>query len=152
MTGRYREDEPDLEEVFIVVPTSVTLSDVADVLRRSWRLDDQLTIPYAELESGAKAYVQEQDADDEFMEELSLEDPGLLDVLKQRFGDYRILALRYRGPALAREWARAIASSELAEQPMLLDADGTFLAPDEFLRKLDQEPPWDWFPRSAAGA
>jgi hypothetical protein len=48
--------------------------------------------------------------------------------------------------------ARAIASSELAEQPMLLDADGTFLAPDEFLRRLDQEPPWDWFPRSTADA
>jgi hypothetical protein len=80
------------------------------------------------------------------MEELFLDDPGELDDLRREIGDLRILSLHYRGPDLAREMARTIASSMLAERPMRIDADGAYLTPARFLQRLDEEPPWDWVP------
>lgn len=65
--------------------------------------------------------------EDRCVKEFFLGDPDLPQQLQAHFGEYRILSLHYRDPQLAREMARAIASSELADQPMLIDADGTLL-------------------------
>jgi len=37
-----------MEEVFIIVPRSVTLDDIADVLRRTWTLDEDVGVPYVQ--------------------------------------------------------------------------------------------------------
>jgi hypothetical protein len=135
-----------VEEVFIVVPSTVTVEDVTNVLRRSWRLDEEMSDPYIEDTSGATAYVVEHELDEAFLEEFFLDRAGMLETLRERVGDFRILGLRYRGPALAREVARSIAASELAADPMLLDADGSLLPAAAFLGRLCDGQRWDWFP------
>ena len=133
-----------MEEVFIIVPRSVTLDDVADVLRRSWTLDEGVGVPYVQTGPDSTAYVAEPEVTRTFEEELALDHPNLWDRVRGTVGDHRILSLRYRDPTLAREVARAIATSELASRPMLLNADGAYLTPDEFLSRLDGDPPWRW--------
>ena len=133
-----------MEEVFIIVPTSVTLDDVGRVLERLWDLDPDLPVPHVELGLWRRAYVAEPELDDQFMEDLFYDHPDMPRRLKEQFGDFRIFALRYRDPVLARHMAGAIAASKLAEQPMLLDADGTYLAPQQFLARLRENPPWRW--------
>jgi hypothetical protein len=135
-----------MEEVFIGVPTAVTLGDVANVLRRSWTLDDTMSEPHVVLALGSRAYVTELDRTDVESDPLHFEDPSKPVKLRAAIGDdYRLLSLRFTDPALARDMTRALAKSELAEQPMLLDADGIFLNPGEFLARLDEQPPWNWF-------
>jgi hypothetical protein len=123
-----------MEEVFIITPKGVGLSDIATVLRRTWTLDDELTIPYINVDAHSSAYVDEEDLDEDFQESLFLDHPELPEILARQFGDdYRAFALHYRDPALAREMTRALASSELAESPMLLNADGSYLPAERFL-------------------
>jgi hypothetical protein len=90
--------------------------------------------------------VVEHELDEAFLEEFFLDRAGMLETLRERVGDFRILGLRYRGPALAREVARSIAASELAADPMLLDADGSLLPAAAFLGRLCDGQRWDWFP------
>lgn len=134
-----------MNDVLIIVPTTVTLADVADVLARSWSLDEEIDQPSVVLDPYERAYVTELDVTPQLEEEIFLEDPVTPDLIKTQFGDYRLLALRYTSPRLARAMAQAIASSELADQPMLLDADGTFLSARDFLARLAEKPDWDWF-------
>jgi hypothetical protein len=136
-----------MEEVFIIVPLSVTLTDVANVLGRSWDVDNELGVPYIEGKQ-SHAYVVEPELTDRFMEEFFLDEPRMRERLREKFGDFRILALRYRDPALARDMARAIASSELSKTPMLLTADDTYVSPGEFLERLDDPSQWDLIQRA----
>jgi hypothetical protein len=134
-----------MEEVFIGVPKTVTLGDVAKVLRRSWALDETMNEPHVVLALGSRAYVTELDRAEVECDPLFFEDPSKPEALRAAIGDdYRLLSLRFTDPALARDMSRALAKSELAEQPMLLDATGTFLSPGQFLARLDEQPPWDW--------
>ncbi len=100
-----------------------------------------------ELSPTERAYVDElTDPTEDELDDLFFERDDIRTMLPERFGgQQRIMTLRYRSPKLARDMARAIASSELAERPMLLNADGTYLDPREFVRRLDADPPWDWF-------
>jgi hypothetical protein len=140
-----------MEEVFIIVPEEVTLDSVGAVLERHWTLEKGYATPHVELSPTERAYVVELDELSEAdLEDLSLDHPDIQQTLSNRFGEYRVLSLRYRSPALARDMARAIASSELAERPMLLNADGTYLSPREFVRRLDADPAWDWFASGAS--
>jgi hypothetical protein len=140
-----------MEEVFIVAPCSVGLSDIAAVLGRTWTLDDELSIPYVNVDPHSSAYVDEEDQDEDFKEGLFLDHPELPEILARQFGDdYKIFALRYRDPALAREMTRALATSELAASPMLLNADGSYLPAGRFLERLAEDPPWDWFEPSTS--
>jgi hypothetical protein len=135
-----------MEEIFIITTKGVGLPDIADVLRRTWRLDDELGVPYVKVDSHSRAYVAEPELDELFKEDLFLEHPEMPEILAKQFGrDYKIFSLRYRDPALAREMAHAIASSELADSPMLLNADGTYLPAKRFLARLAEDPPWDWY-------
>ena len=133
-----------MNDVAIIVPATITLGDVAQVLARSWSLDPDLVQPSVELNPSEFAYVTEIEVTPEVEEEMFLEDPVIPDVIRRDFGDYRLLALRYTSPRLARDMTRAIASSELAHRPMLLDADGAFLSARDFLARLDEIPAWDW--------
>lgn len=133
-----------MEEVFIVVPRHVTLADVAAVLKRSWDLDDEVAVPYVQTGPDSTAYVAEPELTSTFAEELALDHPDMAELLRGNLSDHRVLALRYRDPQLARDVARALATSELGSGPMLLNADGTYLRPSEFLGKLDGDPPWRW--------
>jgi hypothetical protein len=134
-----------MEDLFIIVPSAVTLEDLRAVLARTWKLSDDHDNPYIDLDHYSRAYVEEESVDDDFLAEFFLEHPGMPERLQEDFGRYRVMALRYRDPALAREMARVIASSELNNRPMLLNADGTYLSADAFLRRLGEAPPWDWF-------
>jgi hypothetical protein len=135
-----------MEEIFIITTKAVGLPEIADVLRRTWELDDELGVPYVKVDPHSRAYVAEPEVDELFKEDLFLEHPELPEILAKQFGDhYRIFSLRYRDPALAQEMARAIASSELAVSPMLLNADGTYLPAKVFLARLAEDPPWDWY-------
>jgi hypothetical protein len=133
-----------MEEVFIAVPSTVTLDDISAVLRKSWTLDESLSQPHVVLDPWSRAYVAELDRQQVEGDALFFQDPVQPEMLRRRIGNYRLLALRYTDPSLAREMARAIATSELATKPMLLDADGTFLTPQEFIARLGEHPPWDW--------
>jgi hypothetical protein len=135
-----------MEELFIVVPRSVTLNDVGGVLRRHWPLEEGRSQPSVELDLNRGAYVAELDPNNAENDPLFFS-PGERARLQETVGDFRIFALRYRSPQLAREMARAIAASELADGPMLVDADGTYLTASDFLAKLDEDPPWNWFDR-----
>jgi hypothetical protein len=134
-----------MEEIFIIVPQDVTLDRVGDVLARHWRLAAGYGTPHVELSPTERAYfVELDDLSEADLEDLFFEHPDVRETLPERFGDPRILALRYRSPALARDMARAIASSELAERPMLLNADGSYLTPREFVRRLDEDTAGRW--------
>jgi hypothetical protein len=87
-----------MEEVFIVVPRSVTLDDVADVLRRTWTLDEDVGVPYVQTGPDSTAYVAEPEVTRTFEEELALDHPDLWDRVRGTVGDHRILSLRYRDP------------------------------------------------------
>jgi hypothetical protein len=135
-----------MEEIFIITTKAVGLADIADVLRRTWKVDDELGVPYIKVDSHSTAYVAEQEVDELLTEDLFLEHPEMPEILGKQFGrEYKIFSLRYRDPALAREMARAIASAELANSPMLLNADGTYLPAKGFLARLSENPPWDWY-------
>jgi hypothetical protein len=126
-----------MNEVYIATPADVTLEMIGDVLRRRWRLDDALAQPSVDLGGSRWAYVAEFDERDR-------EDPLLLapderEALTRRLGSYRLFSVRYASPTLGRNMARTIASSELAEGPMLLDHDDTFLSPREFLERTADE-------------
>jgi hypothetical protein len=120
-----------MNEVFIAVPANVTLEMMGDVLRRKWSLDEDLAQPSVELETSKRGYVAEVDA--KTIEDPLFFQPGERERLHQRIGDYRLFSLRYTSPALGRDMARAIATSELADMPMLLDHRDRFLTPSEFL-------------------
>lgn len=111
-----------MDDLYVVVPANVTVSMVRDVLERAWTVEGRSTQPRIALEQ-----------------------------ITREFGGYPLIAVRYSDSALAQRWRVRSHPPSSPRSPMLLDADGTFLAPHEFLRKLDQEPPWEWFPRSAAG-
>jgi hypothetical protein len=135
-----------MEEIFIITTKAIGLPNFAEVLRRTWKLDDELGVPYVKVDSHSRAYVAEPELDERFKEDLFLEQPEMPAILAKQFGDdYRIFSLRYRDPALAREMARVITSSEMADSPMLLNADGTYLPAKTFLARLAEDPPWDWY-------
>jgi hypothetical protein len=129
-----------MEEIFIVVPKSVSLEDISDVLRRYWTLEEHRDQPSVELDLNRRAYVAELDEAETDADPL-FHEPGERESLYERVGDFRILSLRYRSPELGRDMASAIAKSELAERPLLLNADGTYLTPEEFLSRLRETPP-----------
>jgi hypothetical protein len=126
-----------VNEVFIATPANVTLDMIGEVLARTWNLDRELTQPSVKLGPGEWAYVAEVDGE-------TIEDPLFLSpderaALRQRIGNYRIFTVRYASPMLGRDMARAIASSELGEKPMLLDYHDLFLGPREFLQRTAGE-------------
>jgi hypothetical protein len=123
-----------VNDLLIVVPTRVTLEDLTAVLKRTWAVTGSATQPRVSLEPHATAYLSELELGPALEEEIFLDDPPMRDAVRARLGDYRLISLRYSDPRLAREMAIAIARSNLAEEPMLLNADGSFLTPDEFLR------------------
>jgi hypothetical protein len=139
-----------MEEIFIVVPKSVTLGDISDVLRRHWTLEEHRDQPSVELDLNRRAYVAELDEAETDADPLFYE-PGERESLRERVGDFRMLSLRYRSPELAREMASAIAKSELAELPLLLNDDGTYLTPEEFLSRLRETPARDRLTRGGDG-
>jgi hypothetical protein len=128
-----------MEELFIIVPKRVTLDDVRAVLQRRWPLEAHRNQPSVELDRNRGAYVAELDPTTIENDPLFF-GPGERARLHACVGDFRVLALRYRSPQLAREMARAIAASDLGEGPMLVDADGTYLTARDFLARLDEDP------------
>jgi hypothetical protein len=129
-----------VEEVFIAVPRSVTLDAIGDVLRQRWTLDESMSQPQVVLDDSSRAYVAELDHAEVEDDPLFFEDPGTPATLRDHIGDYRLFSLRYTDPALARAMTRAIAASRLAETPMLINSDGSFVTPVEFLRRPDASP------------
>src|ERR1700730_7596870 len=110
-----------MNDLYVVVPANVTLSMVRDVLGRSWTVEGSPTQPRIELDRSSKAYLTEIDMTPSLEEEVFIDDPQVLEQIKREFDGYRLIAVRYSDRALAQEVARAIASSELASMPMLLD-------------------------------
>jgi hypothetical protein len=45
-----------MEEIFIITTKNVGLPDIADVLRRIWKLDEELGVPYVKVGSHSRAY------------------------------------------------------------------------------------------------
>ena len=132
-----------MEDLFIVVPKSVTLEDFRAVLGRTWQLEEGRRQPSVRLDLYRGAYITEVDPKDS--DDPPFFRPGEQEKLPVPIGDVRVYNLRYQSPQLAREMARALAASELGGAPMLIDADGTYLTAHDFLRRLDEEPAWDWF-------
>ena len=120
-----------MEEIFIAVPTSVTLRDIRDVLERIWELDPDMEQPHIRLDLHRRAYVAELDAED--LDAFDMFSEGERELVQERVGDFRMLSLRWRSRDLAKHMARVIASSKLAEDPMLISPDGPYLTPEEFL-------------------
>jgi hypothetical protein len=133
-----------MNEIAIIVPTHVTMNDFAKVLGQFWSLDSDLAQPSVQLNPYEFAYVAEIEVTPQLEEEMFLEDTVTPGIIRRDFGHYRLFALRYTSPTLARDMARVIASSELAKGPMLLDADGSFLRAADFLARLDERPEWKW--------
>lgn len=128
-----------MNEVFIATPAEVTLKMIGDVLRRTWILDPELAQPSVELDDARRAYLAEVDTP-------TIEDPlfirlGERERLQHHIGDHRIFSLRYTSPTLGLDMARAIATSELADSPMLLDYGDRFLTPSEFLTEAARQWP-----------
>jgi hypothetical protein len=129
-----------MNDLYVVVPANVTVSMLGDVLGRFWTVKGSPAQPRIELDRSSKAYLTEIDMTPSLEEEVFIDDPQVLEQIKREFGGYRLIAVRYSDPALAQEVARAIASSELARMPMLLDATGEFQAPSEFLAHTGEPP------------
>jgi hypothetical protein len=127
-----------MNDLYIIVPASVTLADLANVLRLHWKVEGSPTQPSVAIDRYSRAYLTELDMSDAASEELFLDEPDLPDRLRSEFGDFRVISLRYSDRTLADEMSRAIASSELATRAMLLDADGRFLSPSSYLAQLDR--------------
>jgi hypothetical protein len=113
------------------VPRSVTIGMIGDVLRRTWTLDEDMAQPAVETGPGSHAYVAEVDP-------ATVDDPLFLrpaerEELARRLGDHHPFSVRSTSPALGQDMARAIAASELAASPMLVDLWDRFLTPAESL-------------------
>lgn len=89
----------------MIVPWSVTLEDIGTVLGRTWKLDGNYEFPVIDIDHYTRAYVEEEDLDDDFMEEFFLGRPEMPECLQREFGDYRVMALRYRDPSDSRDGA-----------------------------------------------
>jgi hypothetical protein len=127
-----------MEENFIAVPWDVTLDDFARVLRQTWSLDETMGQPQVVLDNFSRAYVAELDRAEIEADPLFFEDSRVLDMLRDRIGDYRLFALRYTNDDLGQDMTRAIARSTLAGRSMLVNANGVFVTPAEFLAALDR--------------
>jgi hypothetical protein len=108
-----------MNEVFVVTPPDITLDMIRHVLQRRWTLEEGMTLPSVELDATKRAHVAEVDA--KTTEDPLFLQPGEQDELLRRIGKYRVFSVRYTSPVLGREIARAIATSALAERPMLID-------------------------------
>lgn len=128
-----------MNEVFIALPRSVTIEMIGDVLRRTWTLDEDMAQPSIETGPGSHAYVAEVDpatvGDPLFLQ------PAEREELGRRLGDHHLFSVRSTSPALGRDMARAIAASELAASPMLLDLRDRFLTPADFLSRTAPDRP-----------
>lgn len=124
-----------MNEVFIAVPQDVTLKEMRQILARTWTLDPALVQPSVQLGPGDWAYIAE--VDDTTQDDPLFLAPEERAALREQIGEYRLFAVRYASPELGRDMARAIASSELAERPMLVDLDDTFVTPAVFLQQSD---------------
>jgi hypothetical protein len=118
-------------EIVVALPRSVTLEMIGDVLRRTWTLDEDMAQPTVEIGPGTHAYVVE--VGHATMDDPLFFQPAEREELSRRLGDHHLFSVRSTSPALGRDMARAIAASELAASPMLLDLRDTFLTPAEFL-------------------
>ncbi len=94
-----------MEDLSIIVPWSVTLEDIGAVLGRTWKLDGNYEFPVIDMDHCTRAYVEEKVLDDDFMEEFFLGRPEMPECLQREFGDYRVMALRYRDPSDSRDGA-----------------------------------------------
>jgi hypothetical protein len=122
-----------MNDLYIVVPANVSLADLANVLRHRWNVEGSPTQPRIDIDRYSRAYLTELDMTDAASDEMFLDEPDLPERLRSEFGDFRVFSLRYSDRTLADEMSRAIASSDLAKRPLLLDANGRFLSPTSYL-------------------
>jgi hypothetical protein len=126
-----------MNEVFVITPQDVTLGMIRDVLQRKWTLDEEMGLPSVELDVSKRAYVAEVDA--KTIEDPLFFQPGEHDELRRRLDKYRVFSVRYTSPVLGRAMARAIATSALAERPMMIDYHDQFVTPKEFLARTAED-------------
>jgi hypothetical protein len=138
-----------MNDVWIIVSSSVSfhdlqaaLSELGDAVSLSvGPLSTQLNIADKPFPSGNSApddWIEIEDS--ETTAELEANDP---DHIPGMVPDPAFYALRYHGPERATEVLKAIASSPLAENPMLItDGEGFTLTGKEFLQRLESDPEW----------
>lgn len=143
-----------MNDAWIIVPASVTFDDLQDALTglgdavslSPGPLSTQMRIADKEpLPSGHRAPDDRIEIEHpETVAELEQDDPvGIRSVVP----DPVFYALRYHGVRLATKVLRSIASSRLAEGPLLIRlVDGLVFTPKDFLWRVEQDPEWwDWW-------
>ena len=125
-----------MNDLLLVTPQNVTLSDIARVLASRWTVTGSVTQPRVELDPNSKAYLEELGTDAALDEEIFLDEPLAREVMRALLGDFRVITMRYSDPVLARELALTIARAPLAGEGLFLNSDGKFRSADDYLREL----------------
>jgi hypothetical protein len=129
-----------MEATFIAVRSSMTLADLARVVRQKWSLDESRSQPHVFLDKFSRAYVAELDpaetANDPLFRNLSRGVRHLVTEITEQF--VRLAGCWRPGSSDDPHMPGMLRPHRgLATQSMLVNATGAFVTPTEFLSTLN---------------